>query len=64
MKSNLSFGLVFGTMVLAVASVAFAGGTPNGGPAPLLGAGLPGLAILAAAGGGYIALRLRRRDRD
>ena len=32
-------------------------------PAPLLGAGLPGLAILAVAGGGYFAVRaFRRRD--
>jgi hypothetical protein len=63
MKSVHSFGVVFGAVALAFASAPFAG-TPNGGPAPLLGAGLPGLAILAAAGGGYLALRLRRRDRD
>jgi hypothetical protein len=33
-------------------------------PAPLLGAGLPGLAILAVAGGGYLAVRAFRRRRD
>jgi hypothetical protein len=32
-------------------------------PAPLLGAGLPGVVILAIAGGGYLAVRaFRRRD--
>jgi hypothetical protein len=30
-------------------------------PAPLLGAGLPGLAVLAVAGGGYLAVRAFRR---
>ena len=33
-------------------------------PAPLLGAGLPGLAVLAVAGAGYVGLRMRRRGRD
>lgn len=33
-------------------------------PAPLLGAGLPGLALLAVAGGGYYAVRAFRRNRD
>ena len=36
----------------------------NPAPAPLLGAGLPGLAILAVAGGGYYAVRAFRRRRD
>ena len=35
-----------------------------GAPAPLLGAGLPGLAIMAVAGAGYLALRMRRRGKD
>ncbi|WP_372782154.1 hypothetical protein [Phenylobacterium sp.] len=49
----------------AAASASFAGAvTPVGAPAPLLGAGLPGLAILAVTGAGYLAIRLRRRDRD
>jgi hypothetical protein len=61
-KSNLAFGAVVATTVFAFASAAFA--TPAGAPAPLLGAGLPGLAILAAAGGGYVAMRLRRRGKD
>jgi hypothetical protein len=30
-------------------------------PAPLLGAGLPGLAVLAAGGAGYLAMRFFRR---
>jgi hypothetical protein len=30
-------------------------------PAPLLGAGLPGLGMLAVAGGGYLAVRAFRR---
>ncbi|HEY1448375.1 MAG TPA: hypothetical protein VGF33_07540 [Caulobacteraceae bacterium] len=33
-------------------------------PVPLLGAGLPGLAVLAVAGGGYLAVRLFRRRGD
>jgi hypothetical protein len=33
-------------------------------PAPLLAAGLPGLAVLAVAGGGYLAVRTFRRNRD
>jgi hypothetical protein len=33
-------------------------------PAPLLGAGLPGLAVLAVAGGGYLAVRVFRRRGD
>ena len=47
----------------AMTTAAFAGATV-GAPAPLLGAGLPGLAVLAAAGAGYVAMRIRRRDRD
>ena len=49
----------------ATASASFAGAvTPVGAPAPLLGAGLPGLAILAASGAGYLVIRLRKRNRD
>jgi hypothetical protein len=33
-------------------------------PAPLLGAGLPGVAFLAIAGGGYLAVRAFRRRRN
>jgi hypothetical protein len=33
-------------------------------PAPLLGAGLPGLAVLTVVGGGYLAVRTFRRRRD
>ena len=51
-----------------VGSAAFAGTTTYvpkvGAHAPLLGAGLPGLAIIAVTGAGYLAIRLRRRGRD
>ena len=33
-------------------------------PAPLLGAGLPGLALLGVAGVGYAAVRVYRRHKD
>jgi hypothetical protein len=33
-------------------------------PAPLLGAGIPSLAILAVTGVGYVAMRMRRKDRN
>ena len=50
---------------LVTTSAALAGiAPPQGAPAPLLGAGLPGLAILAVAGAGYVAVRMRRRGRD
>jgi hypothetical protein len=62
MKFQFAFGLAVGTAALAAASAAFAQSQP--GPAPMLGAGLPGLAVLAAAGGSYLALRLHRRRRD
>jgi hypothetical protein len=49
----------------ATASASLAGvAVPVGAPSPLLGAGLPGLAILAASGAGYLAIRLRKRNRD
>jgi hypothetical protein len=62
MKSNLAFGALIAATVFSFASAAFANTEPA--PAPMLGAGLPGLAILAAAGGGYIAMRLRRHGKD
>jgi hypothetical protein len=55
--------LALATLASAVAvSPSFAGGTVA--PAPLLGAGLPGLAVLVVAGGGYLAVRAFRRRRD
>ena len=33
-------------------------------PAPLLGAGIPSLAILAVTGAGYVAMRISRKKRD
>lgn len=47
---------------LAIATAASAAAVP--GPAPLIGAGLPSLGVLAVAGAGYLAVRLRRRNRD
>jgi hypothetical protein len=59
-KFGLSLGLGALTVVLSGAA-AYAGGVVA--PAPLLGAGLPGAAILVIAGGGYLAVRaFRRRD--
>jgi hypothetical protein len=46
----------------AVATPCLAGVGPA--PAPLLAAGLPGLAVLAVAGGGYLAVRVFRRRGD
>ncbi|HEY1448374.1 MAG TPA: hypothetical protein VGF33_07535 [Caulobacteraceae bacterium] len=46
----------------ALATPCLAGGSVA--PAPLLGAGLPGLAVLAVAGGGYLAVRVFRRRGD
>ena len=46
----------------AVASGAFAGAVSA--PAPLLGAGIPSLAILAVTGVGYVAMRMSRKNRD
>jgi hypothetical protein len=63
MKSNFVLALGTAAAALLSAPAAFAV-VPSPSPAPLLGAGLPGLAILAAAGGGYLALRLNRRGRD
>ena len=62
MKSSMVFGLVVAAAAASWASASFAGTAPA--PSPVLGAGLPGLAILAVAGGGYLAMRLRRRGRD
>jgi hypothetical protein len=51
-------GIAALTSVIAATS-SFAG--PPLAPAPLLGAGLPGLAVLVVAGGGYLAVRAFRR---
>jgi hypothetical protein len=56
--------LGFSTLALVVASSpSFAGGTVAA-PAPLIGAGLPGLAVLAVTGVGYLAVRVRRHGKD
>lgn len=49
---------------VALATAASAGSLTVPGPAPLIGAGLPSLGVLAVAGAGYLAVRLRRRNRD
>jgi hypothetical protein len=64
MKSSVGFTLLTFAAAFGVATAAAAGTTPLPGPAPLLGAGLPGLAILAVAGAGYVTMRIRRRGRD
>ncbi len=58
--------LAFAALVsVFVVSPSLAGcGPPAIAPAPLLGAGLPGLAIFAVTGGGYLVLRTLRRRRD
>jgi hypothetical protein len=52
----LASSLAMGAPALAAVTVA--------APAPLLGAGIPSLAILAATGAGYAYLRFRRKNRD
>jgi len=66
MKNWLSVSTLAPIAWFAMTTVSFAGNTapPVGAPAPLLGAGLSGLAILAVTGAGYLAVRFRRRDRD
>jgi hypothetical protein len=68
MKSWISVSTLASAAWFAATSVSFAGDGPPtvvvGAPAPLLGAGLSGLAVLAVTGAGYLAVRFRRRDRD
>jgi hypothetical protein len=65
MKNWLSVSTLASAAWFAATSASFAQTAPPvGAPAPLLGAGLSGLAVLAVTGAGYLAVRLRRRDRD
>jgi hypothetical protein len=67
MKNWISVSTLASAAWFAATSASFAGelGPPSiGAPAPLLGAGLSGLAVLAVTGAGYLAVRFRRRDRD
>jgi hypothetical protein len=71
MKNWLSVSTLASAAWFAATSVSFAGSvvlqpptSTVGAPAPLLGAGLSGLAVLAVTGAGYLAVRFRRRDRD
>jgi hypothetical protein len=59
-RTTLTLGLA--ALASAVAVSPSYAGVPA--PAPLLGAGLPGLAVLVVAGGGYLALRTFRRRQD
>ena len=52
------------TLVALTAATAASAGAIVPGPAPLIGAGLPSLGVLAVAGVGYLAVRMRRRNRD
>jgi len=61
MRKLIAFGVL--TSSFALASAAFAGITVPA-PAPLLGAGIPSLAILAVTGVGYVAMRMNRKNRD
>jgi hypothetical protein len=64
-KSWISVSTLASAAWFAATSVSFAGELPPiGAPAPLLRAGLSGLAVLAVTGAGYLAVRFRRRDRD
>jgi hypothetical protein len=66
MKNWIAVSTLASAAWLATTSASFAGiaAPPVGAPAPLLGAGLSGLAVLAVTGAGYLAVRFRRRDRD
>ena len=58
MKPSISTLGLSAVALLLTASSAMAG---VAAPAPLLGAGLPGLAILVTAGAGYLGVRKFRR---
>ena len=64
MKNWLSVSTLASVAWFAATSASFAGTPTVGAPAPLLGAGLSGLAVLAVTGAGHLAVRFRRRDRD
>ena len=63
MKTSKVLGLSVAALAIGWASASFAGGALPA-PSPVLGAGLPGLAILAVTGVCYLAVRVRRRGRD
>jgi len=65
MKTWISVSTLASAVWLAATTAnAAAALPPVGAPAPLLGAGLPGLAVLAVTGAGYLAVRMRGRNRD
>ena len=57
MKTIVSSLALTATAWALLTGSALAGGV---GPAPMMGAGLPGLAVLAVAGVGYVAVRVWR----
>lgn len=58
MKKSV-LGLSVAAVAMGWASASLASTWPA--PAPVLGAGLSGLAILVVTGAGYVAVRMRRR---
>ena len=62
MKNWISVSILASAVSLLAAS-ASAGGTARWRAGPLLGAGLSGLAVLAVTGAGYLAVRMRGRNR-
>jgi hypothetical protein len=64
MKNLLVLPILVTVASFGFVSASIAGVAAVGAPSPLLGAGLPGLAVMAVAGAGYVAMRLRRRGRD
>ena len=61
MRKLIAFGVLSSSLALASSAMA---GIVVAAPAPLLGAGIPSLAILAVTGVGYVAMRMSRKNRD
>lgn len=61
MRKLIAFGVLTSSLAMATAAMA---GFSVAAPAPLLGAGIPSLAILAVTGVGYVAMRMNRKNRD
>jgi hypothetical protein len=61
MRKLLAFGALAASFGAASQALA---GSVVAAPAPLLGAGIPSLAILAVTGAGYVAMRMNRKNRD
>jgi hypothetical protein len=61
MQKLVQYAAASATVWGLTASVASAGTVA---PAPLLGAGLPGLALMGVAGAGYLVVRAYRKSKD